>query len=65
MARKKKKGSKNSFSGLGMKTEEDERFIKLLEKEGYTARQLLRGMARQWMDFIEAGGSGLIKYRVK
>jgi hypothetical protein len=65
MARQKKKGSKLSYSGLGMKPEEDEKFIKLLEQEGYTGRQLLRGMARQWMEYIENGGSGLIKYRTK
>lgn len=65
MARPRKKGSKLSHSGIGMKPEEDLRFIRLLEQEGYTTRQLFRGMARQWMDYIENGGSGLIKYRIK
>jgi hypothetical protein len=65
MARPRKKGSKNRFAGLGLKPEEEEKLKLLLNQEGYSCRQLMKGMARQWMEFIENGGSGLIKYRIK
>jgi hypothetical protein len=65
MSRPRKKGSKIPYSGLGLKPEEDAKLLKLLEKEGYTGRQLMRGLLRQWMEYIDNGGSGLIKYRIK
>jgi hypothetical protein len=65
MARLKKKGSKLSFWGLGMKPEEDEKLEEFLRKEGYSARQLMKGLLRQWMIEVEKGGSGLLKYRIK
>lgn len=65
MARPKKKDSTIPFSGLGLKPEEDDKFIKLLEQEGYHARQLLRGLVRHWMEHVENGGTGLPKFRTK
>lgn len=65
MSRLRKKGSKVPFAGLGLKPEEEEKLKKMLQDEGYSCRQLMKGMVRQWMIFIDQGGSGLIKYRTK
>lgn len=59
MARIRDKKSKIPFSGLNLKPEEDQIFIKLLEDKGLTCKQLLRALVRQW---IKEGGSGVLTY---
>lgn len=51
------KNSSYPFSGIGLKPEEDQRLIKMLEEHDLSARQLLRALIRQWM---EQGGRGTL-----
>jgi hypothetical protein len=62
MARPRKKNSKYPLGGLGLKPEEDDRLIELLDTHDISIRQLCRALVRQWM--VE-GGEGVLKYYSK
>jgi hypothetical protein len=62
MARPRKKDSKYSVGGLGLKPEEDKVLIQLIEKHDISIAQLCRALVRQW---IVEGGEGLLKYSKK
>jgi len=60
MARPRKKGSTNTYGGMGMKPEEDEKLVKMLEDKGITLKQLQRALVRQWMS---EDGPGMLSYK--
>lgn len=49
MARKKLKGSTNSFSGLGLDKEEDKILIAILKERDISAKQLTRTLIRSYI----------------
>lgn len=60
MSRPREKESKSSFSNYGLKPEEDEKLIEMLEEKDLTARRLVRALLRQWIR--EGGDGGRLKY---
>lgn len=49
MARKKRKGSTNSFSGLGLDKDEDKALISILGDKDISAKQLIRTLIRSYI----------------
>lgn len=58
----KKDGRKYPLAGLGLKPEEDEQLLKLLEEKDLSVKQICRALLRQWM---AEGGQGVLKYSKK
>ncbi len=57
-----KKNKKISFNGYGLKPEEDEELINLLNEKDMSAAMVVRALLREWM---KSGGSGVLRYSTK
>lgn len=62
MARPRAKNSKTPVGGIGLKKEEDDILLKLVEKHDISVAQLVRALVREW---IANGGEGVLKYSKK
>lgn len=59
MARIRNKKSTLSYGGYGLKPQEDREFLRLLQRDKFKAKEIVRVLIRQW---IKEDGPGIISF---